>query len=207
MIKSFYRKFIYRRRKAKAYKDLRKAGVVITSDSFLGEDTTIGFGTKINGTCFLGSNVGSPIRIGKYCAIAHNLRIRSRNHNIKSVNMQNQFARAHGFKQNIDIRGSVEIGSGVWIGDNVLILSGVKIGDGAVIGAGSVVTRNISPYGVACGVPAREYKKRFAPEVVKLLINTCWWNWSEEKIRRNKTFFEADLTKLNVDQIVDIMID
>lgn len=207
MLRSLYRSVLKRFRRAKESRSLRRAGVVVGSGAFLGEATTIGFGTKINGPCFLASKMDSPIIIGKYCAIAHNLRIRSRNHDIRFANIQNQFARDHGFSQSVDIRGSVEIGNSVWIGDNVMILSGVKVGDGAVIGAGSVVTRNISSYSVACGIPARELKQRFASEVVDLLMRASWWNWSEGKILRNKAFFEADLSNLKANQIEKILVD
>ncbi len=82
-------------------------------------------------------------------------------------------------------KGHVVIGNDVWIGLNALILSGVQIGDGAVIGASSVVTRDVPPYAVVAGNPARVIKMRFSQEKIDKLLRIKWWNWSFEKIMEN----------------------
>lgn len=82
-------------------------------------------------------------------------------------------------------KGDVIIGNDVWIGYGAIILSGVKIGDGAVIGASAVVTRNVSPYSIVAGNPAREIKKRFSDDAIKKLLEIKWWDWSDEKIKKN----------------------
>ncbi|HEY7933296.1 MAG TPA: CatB-related O-acetyltransferase [Solirubrobacteraceae bacterium] len=79
----------------------------------------------------------------------------------------------------------IEVGNDVWIGAQALILPGVKIGDGAVIGARAVVTRDVRPYAIVAGVPAREVRRRFGDEQVDALIALCWWDWPEERIRAN----------------------
>jgi len=86
-------------------------------------------------------------------------------------------------------RGDISIGSDVWIGSNVIILSGVTIGDGAVIGAGAVVTKDIPPYAVAAGVPAKVIKSRFSDEDITLLLSARWWDWDFEKIKRRLPMF------------------
>lgn len=78
---------------------------------------------------------------------------------------------------------SVIIGNDVWIGRRALILGGVRIGNGAVVAAGAVVTKNIPPYAVVAGNPARIVKYRFSPEIIKSLQNIKWWNWPYETVK------------------------
>ena len=169
-------------------------------DSVIGRFTEIGEGTRINGPCNISSKETAPVTIGKYCAIGHNLRIRVRNHYTGYVNQQDRFQNIHGFPP-LDIQDPVKIGHNVWIGDNVTILSGVTVGNGAVLGAGSIVTKDIDPYGIAVGVPARVIKKRFSDFIIDQLQNIEWWNWSEDKIERNRIFFQTDFSK-NPKQII-----
>ncbi len=81
-------------------------------------------------------------------------------------------------------KGDVIIGNDVWIGAEALVMSGVRIGDGAVIGAGSVVTRDVPPYGVVAGNPARLIKMRFDEKTVGRLLKIRWWEWDDERIDR-----------------------
>lgn len=83
-----------------------------------------------------------------------------------------------------DNKGDIIIGNDVWIGYDAVIMAGVTIGDGAIIGTRAVVTKDVEPYSIVGGVPAREIRKRFAPEVVEWLMELKWWDWSEEKIRK-----------------------
>jgi acetyltransferase-like isoleucine patch superfamily enzyme len=82
-------------------------------------------------------------------------------------------------------KGDVVIGSDVWIGNGVLILSGVTIGDGAAIAARAVVTRDVPPYAIVGGNPAKLIKMRFSAEIVESLLRLQWWNWSKSKISKN----------------------
>jgi acetyltransferase-like isoleucine patch superfamily enzyme len=79
-------------------------------------------------------------------------------------------------------RGPVKIGSDVWFGREALILSGVTIGDGAVVGARAVVARDVAPYSIVVGNPARHVRYRFAEDVVEALVRLRWWDWPESKI-------------------------
>ena len=66
---------------------------------------------------------------------------------------------------------------------NNVIMAGVRIGDGAIIGTRAVVTKDVEPYSIVGGVPAKEIRKRFAPDVIKRLLELQWWNWPDDKIR------------------------
>ena len=79
-------------------------------------------------------------------------------------------------------KGNVSIGHDVWIGTEALILSGVSIGHGAVIAARSVVTKDVPPYAIVAGVPARVIRSRFDPATVASLLRIAWWDWPREKI-------------------------
>jgi acetyltransferase-like isoleucine patch superfamily enzyme len=79
-------------------------------------------------------------------------------------------------------KGNVVIGSDVWIGTEAMIMSGVTVGDGAVIGARSLVARDVEPYAIVAGNPARPIRKRFSDAVVKRLLDVKWWDWKDEEI-------------------------
>lgn len=82
-------------------------------------------------------------------------------------------------------RGHVTIGHDVWIGSQAMILSGVTIGHGAVVAARSVVTRDVPPYSIVAGNPARPVKQRFGDAAITALLDASWWNWSRDRIARN----------------------
>lgn len=156
------------------------------------------------GKFFLGD---SRVYIGNYCAIGRYLRIIASNHNTNLPMIQGKFYKEVFNQELIGIRkGSVTIGSDVWIGDNVTILGNVMIGDGACIGAGSVVTKNVPPYAITAGVPAKVIKYRFRKEIVDLMMAIKWWNWSDEKIVKNKSFFNTNLNESDVESILKCLV-
>ena len=89
----------------------------------------------------------------------------------------------------------LRIGSDVWIGSNACILRGLAVGDGAVIGAGSVVTKDVPPYAVVVGNPARVLKYRFSEEVIARLLRLEWWNMPDEVLRKHVSVFRGDFTE------------
>lgn len=84
-----------------------------------------------------------------------------------------------------DNKGDIVVGNDVWIGYEAVILSGVTIGDGAIIGARAVVTKDVPPYTIVAGVPARPIRKRFDEETIARLEQLRWWDWPEDEIRRH----------------------
>ena len=90
----------------------------------------------------------------------------------------------HGMKvtEAWDNRGGIAVGNDVWIGYEAVILSGVTIGDGAIVAARSVVTKDVPPYTVVGGVPARPIRRRFGQETIDALLELKWWDWPPEKL-------------------------
>ena len=84
-----------------------------------------------------------------------------------------------------DNKGDIVVGNDVWIGYEAVILAGVTIGDGAIIGARAVVTKDVLPYTIVGGVPAKPIRKRFNEETIDILLKLKWWDWSKERIAKN----------------------
>jgi phosphonate metabolism protein (transferase hexapeptide repeat family) len=168
-----------------------------TRDCVLGRHTVVGVRVVL-AECELGDysylSRGSEAiyaKIGKFTAIASNVRINALNHPMNRVSQHNityrpneYFPHAKIDKGFREFRQSqhVVIGHDVWIGHGAIILPGVSIGHGAVIGAGTVVTKNVEPYAVMAGVPAKRIKWRFPKSIRTRMIKLAWWDWDEEKL-------------------------
>lgn len=131
--------------------------------------------------------------IGAFCSIAKNVHFTEGNHPLQCITTsQIIYNSEFGFcNNNVSIHeletrnDKSKIGNDVWIGRDVTILPSVNIGDGAVIGTGAVVNRDIPPYAIAVGVPAKVIKYRFTPDEIEKLLKIKWWNWSDEQIKKN----------------------
>lgn len=141
----------------------------------------------------------NEISIGNFCSIAENVVIDGGfNHNTNFVSTFPFLNRYGSGAQNVVCKGDVNIGNDVWISRDVIIMSGITIGDGAVIGAKSIVTRNVPPYTIVAGCPARKIKQRFTDEQIDKLLALQWWNWPIEKVLSemgNATDIETFLKK------------
>lgn len=144
---------------------------------------------------------GSVLRIGKYCSFAREVTIiLGGEHRIDWVStypfsgkvFNPVWPEASNIKGHPSSKGDINIGNDVWIGYGATILSGVTIGDGAVIGAKSVVTKNVDPYTIIAGNPARFIRKRFSDKVIQDLLKIKWWDWPEEKIRKHVTLLSSN---------------
>jgi acetyltransferase-like isoleucine patch superfamily enzyme len=132
------------------------------------------------------------INAGAFCSISWNVSIGAANHDYKKM-AQHSFLYNEQYnlipKDQANIydrfREHLIIGNDVWVAAGVVITRGVIIGDGAVIGANSVVTKDIPPYAIAVGAPARVIKYRFSPEIISLMLQTKWWNWPISKIKKH----------------------
>lgn len=138
--------------------------------------------------------------IGNFTSIANGIIAHfNRNHDYKSVSQHFYFSGnadvdIFSFKdKKIQQKGHIFIGSDCWIGTNVTLISGIKIGNGALIGANSVVAKDIPPYAIVVGNPAKIIKYRFSEEQIKKLLKIEWWNWSISKIKENIEWFKKDV--------------
>lgn len=138
----------------------------------------------------------SEIRIGKFCSIAPNVRIflagEHKTASVATYPFNYMFLSGRKLPQNIGSKGSIVIGNDVWIGDGVLILSGVNIGDGAVVAARAVVSKDVPPYSIVGGIPAKLIRMRFTADMVEALLRIAWWNWPVEKIDREVQSLSSD---------------
>ncbi len=133
---------------------------------------------------------GDKLIIGKFCQIASgvNFVMNGANHQMNSVSTY-PFYIFEGWSQEVPplskmpLKGDTVVGNDVWIGQNATILPGVQIGDGAIIGLNSVVTKDVEPYTIVAGNPARFIRKRFDEELIELLLKLKWWNKSIEEIK------------------------
>ena len=131
--------------------------------------------------------------IGKFCSIACGTKFlfNCANHTLKSLSTYTFplfYEEWELEKSNIttawDNKGNIVIGNDVWIGYEAVIMAGVHIGDGAIIAARAVVTKDVPPYTIVGGTPAKEIRKRFDAEVIEQLLIQKWWDWSTDKIHQ-----------------------
>ena len=179
--------------------------------NFVGKNSVLtnvdlGFGSIVNSNADL-----SNAKVGKYCSIGPNLSSIGGNHPLNhhksthpafyAKNNASGFSYLTGEKDSIftenkyvdeSKRYFYEIGNDVWIGANVSICQGVTIGDGAVIGACSLVNKDVEPYAVYAGIPAKKIKQRFTDETKEKLLNEKWWDKDEEWIKEHAYEFYSD---------------
>lgn len=186
----------------KAYFDFntKLEGFNAIGENVLLRGAIVGRGTYISPLCNF-----SFAKIGRFCSIGRNVRIVDGWHPTRSwVSTHPAFfstARQAGFtfveKNKFDEHRyadkerklSVIIGNDVWIGNNVTIMAGITIGDGAVLAAGSVVVKDVPPYSVMGGVPAKLMRFRFSESEIEKLQCVRWWDWSMEMLKKERDLF------------------
>lgn len=149
--------------------------------------------------------------IGKFCSIACGAKFlfNCANHALNSLSTYTfpLFYQEWGLdKENItqawNNKGDIVLGNDVWIGFEAVILAGVTIGDGAIVGARAVVTKDVPPYTIVGGVPAKPIRKRFSQEVITRLEKLRWWDWPENRIRQNIHAIQAG----NLEQLEEFAV-
>lgn len=143
---------------------------------------------------------GDKLIIGKFCSIACGAKFlfTSANHKMSSLSTypfpifyEEWGLDAKDIRNAWDNKGDIIIGNDVWIGYEAVIMAGVTIGDGAIIGTRAVVTKDVPPYTIVGGVPAKPIRKRFDDATVERLIKLRWWDWEHEKIAQSIATIQA----------------
>lgn len=156
-------------------------------------------GHRSYGTPILRGDI-SNVTVGKYCSIAQNVIIDCGwHHNTEFVTtypLNVFFEKLNHIKGHPKSKGDVNIGNDVWLGEHLIIMGGINIGDGAIVAAGSIVTKDILPYQIVAGCPAKHIKMRFTAKQIAALLEIKWWDFSEEKITKyGELLMQSDINK------------
>lgn len=165
------------------------------SDCQIGKRTSVGRYTKIRNA-----------KIGAYCSISWNVTIGAMGHPLNSVS-----SHAFSFRKQFGLcdrdeflhHENVIIGNDVWIGCNVVIMPGIVIGDGAVLGGGAIITRNVKPYEIVAGCPAKHIRNRFPDDIIAKLIKIKWWEWEDNIIKDNIGLFSPHINIIEMPEILN----
>lgn len=180
----------------------------VIQDSKINEKAAISAGTKfyrsyIEKYSYIGrDNFIIDTEIGKFCCIGPGCSIGGTGHPLDWVSTSSVFHKWDNIlKKNFsrheyEIFKKTKIENDVWIGANSMIKAGITISNGAVIGMGSVVTKNIGPYEIWAGNPAKCIRKRFEDDKIEILLESKWWNWNENKLREKAINFN------NIDKFI-----
>ncbi|MBC7388153.1 MAG: antibiotic acetyltransferase [Opitutaceae bacterium] len=190
---------------------------VITS-SKLGSFVSIGQRSVMH-QCTIGNHsyfaqevLAYHVSIGNFCSIGPRVIFGHGDHPANRLSTSPEFytqasASGHSFVSNNSFEefAPITIGHDVWIGANAYIKHGVTIGNGAIVAAGAVVNKDVEPYCIMGGVPAKKIKERFSTEIIAMLLQLKWWDWSDDKIKKNSFLFENVPENLLFSKIENIL--
>jgi acetyltransferase-like isoleucine patch superfamily enzyme len=189
--KNFYQGYM-----ARVYDSDLEPNIKVYDYSIL-KDAKIGAYTYIN----INTELASGTSVGRFCSIGPNCRIGLGKHPSQTFvsshpsffSTREQAFQTFADRDYFEELESIRIGNDVWIGANVLILDGVTIGDGAIIGAGAVVTKDVLPYTIVGGVPAKLIRSRFDEATIHFLLDFKWWDKDEAWLKKHfKDFHSID---------------
>jgi acetyltransferase-like isoleucine patch superfamily enzyme len=152
---------------------------------------SIGRFTSLWGPGILISGPMNGVNIGAFCSIARHVAMYEASHNPQRTTtyfVEKNLLRVPPSPDAETSAGAIRIGNDVWIGQAAQIMSGVTVGDGAIVGAGSIVTRDVPPYAVVGGNPARVIRYRFDDETIARMQSMAWWDWEEARLRAESGF-------------------
>lgn len=161
------------------------------------ESGSLVFGSSFDKHSFCGYNCNIiNASIGAFCSLASNVSIGGASHPVHFVSTSPVFlshkdsVKAKFSKHDYNPQIQTIIGHDVWVGEGAFIKAGVNIGHGAVIGMGSIVTKDVPPYSIVGGNPARLIRYRFEKELIDALLELKWWNWSDEMLSEYAQYFD-----------------
>lgn len=164
--------------------------------------------SEVGNYSYIGHNCDiTNTTIGRFCSIADNCRIGTASHTLNNISTSPIFTLKNNATDTIWVKESIEhnndvkpviIGNDVWIATHVIIKDGITIGNGAIIGAGAVVVKDVPPYAVVGGVPAKVIKYRFDQTIIDKLLELQWWNASDEKLKNNIKYFQTGDVTLEI---------
>lgn len=183
--KSSIKSFVFPNTKIGDLVTIKESCYLLNTLEEIGDGTYIGNGTTIM----------ECSKIGKYCSISHGVKIGLSNHALDHISTNPLFYdKNNGFVTETSFSEkegkSTVIENDVLISANVLIMSGVKIGTGSVIGAGSFVNKDVAPYSIVAGTPAKEIKKRFHDDLIEKLLASKWWDLPIEELKTHQKEFK-----------------
>lgn len=192
----------------------------VSSNNTIDHTVSIYRGAKIKGACigaytYVSANTDvENAEIGRFCSIADNCRIGMGSHEMTCISTSPVFGHAINatrFSWTNRIVDETEnrtiIGNDVWIGSHAMIMGGVKIADGAVVGANAVVTKDVPPYAVVGGVPARIIKYRFDQKTIEKLLNLKWWNYPSDVLKSLVPLFQKGVSDEILIELKDKLMD
>lgn len=160
----------------------------------------IGKYSSINGPDTHIMSFFNDIIIGNYTSIAMGVKILDYNHRVSSISTSRiQKLMNIDLKSDYNSKGQIVIGNDVWIGMDCNILSGVTLGNGCVISSNSTVTKNVEPYSIVGGSPARVLKMRFSEDIIEILQKIQWWNYDVDELIPYQKIFRKD--KLSLEDV------
>lgn len=178
--------------------DAQGSNVLEVEDSYLVRFTNFGGTSPRDSTIRTEAHHTSKLKVGKYVSVATECTFMlGGNHDYNKITTWLPFnPNAYDPNETLLTNGDIIIGNDVWIGSNVTIMSGVKIGDGSVIAANSTVVKNVEPYSIVGGVPAKLIKKRFDDSTIEYLLNSKWWDLDKRTwIQNQDILFSNDIDK------------
>ena len=199
---------------ARIYNNVKIVDSVVEANSIVGDNsnllkTQLSEHVSINRNCVLDrcemgfasyinqNTILKNVIIGKFCCISWNVCLYGgSSHNQDAPSMYTAYHWKSIFDSTLQHESPEKkktiIGNDVWIGNGAIVINGVTIGDGAVIGAGAVVTKDIPPYAVVAGVPAKILYRRFSDRSIERLLKIQWWNWPKEVIAENEKLLRIE---------------
>ena len=179
-------------RKAKVYSQVQLTNSTIGDYTYLGRHSRVIFAD-----------------IGKFCSIAGDVKLGMSTHTLDNISTSPIFTECHNAtghhwtkNQTAAPYQRLTVGNDVWIGTGAMVMGGLTIGDGAIVGAGAIVTKDVPPFAIVAGVPARIIRYRFPQEIIDRILESRWWNLSESVLKDNIALFQNSQCKESIEALL-----